>query len=81
MIENFTKNKITIDEIQKYYRSIVSERNQDTLMHPLPNIVKDSDRFYQKFLESIPEMKYYKKQARQIYNALVVRFYFYYCLV
>lgn len=69
-MEEFTKNKITFDEIQKYYRSIVSERNKDTLMHPLPNIVKDSDKFYQEFPESISEMKYYQYQARRIYNIL-----------
>ena len=70
MVKEFAKNKITYDEIQKYYRSIVLERNNDTLMHPLPNIVKDSDKtsFIKSFWNRFPEMKYYQDQDMKYYQ-------------
>lgn len=78
MIEEFAKNKITYEELQNYYRSIVSSHNYYTMMHPLKNIIVDVDQFYQDFLESISNMRYYQDQAKRIYDVLLVSVYFYY---
>ena len=77
-MEEFAKNKITYDELQNYYRSIVSSHNYYTMMHPLTNIVLDADQFYQDFFESISNMRYYQDQAKRIYDVLLVILYFYY---